>query len=59
MIDAPKSPLLSRHDFPARTSPGAAVDFPGKGGLRMNKQDLISIVAEAGDLPKAKAGDVL
>ncbi|WP_431269333.1 HU family DNA-binding protein [Dankookia sp. P2] len=25
----------------------------------MNKQDLISIVAEAGDLPKAKAGDVL
>src|SRR3954467_12993107 len=31
----------------------------GRGGLRMNKQDLISIVAEAGDLPKAKAGDVL
>ncbi|WP_043336209.1 HU family DNA-binding protein [Belnapia moabensis] len=25
----------------------------------MNKQDLISIVAEVGDLPKAKAGDVL
>lgn len=25
----------------------------------MNKQDLISIVAEAGDLPKAKASDVL
>ncbi|MBL6455180.1 HU family DNA-binding protein [Belnapia sp. T6] len=25
----------------------------------MNKQDLISIVAEAGDLPKAKAGDVV
>ena len=25
----------------------------------MNKQDLITIVAEAGDLPKAKAGDVL
>lgn len=25
----------------------------------MNKQDLVSIVAEAGDLPKARAGDVL
>jgi DNA-binding protein HU-beta len=25
----------------------------------MNKQDLISVVAEAGDLPKARAGDVL
>ena len=25
----------------------------------MNKQDLITIVAEAGDLPKAKASDVL
>jgi len=25
----------------------------------VNKQDLISIVAEAGDLPKAKAGDVV
>ncbi len=25
----------------------------------MNKQDLVSIVAEVGDLPKAKAGDVL
>jgi DNA-binding protein HU-beta len=25
----------------------------------MNKQDLVSIVAEAGDLPKGKAGDVL
>ena len=25
----------------------------------MNKQDLIAIVAEAGDLPKAKAGEVL
>ena len=25
----------------------------------MNKQDLVSVVAEAGDLPKAKAGDVL
>ena len=25
----------------------------------MNKQDLVTVVAEAGDLPKAKAGDVL
>ena len=25
----------------------------------MNKQDLVAVVAEAGDLPKAKAGDVL
>lgn len=25
----------------------------------MNKQDLVAIVAEAGDLPKARAGDVL
>jgi DNA-binding protein HU-beta len=25
----------------------------------MNKQDLVTIVAEAGDLPKGKAGDVL
>ncbi|WP_135466449.1 HU family DNA-binding protein [Crenalkalicoccus roseus] len=25
----------------------------------MNKQDLITVVAEAGDLPKAKAGDVV
>ncbi|MDB5374831.1 MAG: family DNA-binding protein [Belnapia sp.] len=25
----------------------------------MNKQDLITIVAEAGDLPKAKASDIL
>ncbi len=25
----------------------------------MNKQDLVTIVAEAGDLPKARAGDVL
>ena len=25
----------------------------------MNKQDLVAVVAEAGDLPKARAGDVL
>lgn len=25
----------------------------------MNKQDLIAVVAEAGDLPKAKAGEVV
>jgi DNA-binding protein HU-beta len=25
----------------------------------MNKQDLVAVVAEAGDLPRAKAGDVL
>lgn len=25
----------------------------------MNKQDLVAVVAEAADLPKAKAGDVL
>jgi DNA-binding protein HU-beta len=25
----------------------------------MNKQDLVTIVAEAGDLPKGRAGDVL
>ncbi|MGK7861894.1 HU family DNA-binding protein [Falsiroseomonas sp. E2-1-a4] len=25
----------------------------------MNKQDLVNVVAEAADLPKAKAGDVL
>ena len=25
----------------------------------MNKQDLVAVVAEAGDLPKAKAGNVL
>ncbi len=25
----------------------------------MNKQDLIAVVAESGDLPKGKAGDVL
>jgi DNA-binding protein HU-beta len=25
----------------------------------MNKQDLIAVVAEAGDLPKARAGEVL
>ena len=25
----------------------------------MNKQDLVSVVAEAGDLPKSKAGDIL
>jgi DNA-binding protein HU-beta len=25
----------------------------------MNKQDLVSVVAEAGDLPKSRAGDVL
>lgn len=29
-----------------------------KGG-RVNKQDLIAVVAEAGDLPKAKAGDIV
>ncbi|HYZ31905.1 MAG TPA: HU family DNA-binding protein [Crenalkalicoccus sp.] len=30
-----------------------------KGALGVNKQDLIAVVAEIGDLPKAKAGDVL
>jgi DNA-binding protein HU-beta len=25
----------------------------------MNKQDLVAVVAEAGDIPKGKAGDVL
>lgn len=25
----------------------------------MNKQDLIAVVAEAGDLPRAKAGDIV
>ena len=25
----------------------------------MNKQDLVAVVAEAGDLPRAKAGDVV
>ena len=28
-------------------------------GVWMNKQDLVAVVAEAGDMPKAKAGDVL
>ncbi|MDI3308763.1 MAG: HU family DNA-binding protein [Acetobacteraceae bacterium] len=33
--------------------------YPGKGGSHVNKQDLVAIVAEAGDLPKSRAGDVL
>jgi DNA-binding protein HU-beta len=32
---------------------------PTKGDTQVNKQDLISAVAEAADLPKAKAGDVV
>ena len=30
-----------------------------RGVFHVNKQDLISVVAEAGDLPKARAGEVL
>jgi len=30
-----------------------------RGVFHMNKQDLVAVVAEAGDLPRAKAGDVV
>ena len=35
----------------------AAARCQEEGGFRMNKQDLSPVVAEAGDLPKAKAGE--
>ncbi len=42
----------------ARNCPGCAC-CPREGGIPVNKQDFITIVAEAGDLPKAKASDVV
>jgi DNA-binding protein HU-beta len=39
----------------ARLSPGESEE----GGYQVNKQDLIAVVAETGDLPKGKAGDVV
>lgn len=57
-LTLPKTRTYSppRSDRPTRWS---GIRAPTEGDTQVNKQDLITAVAEAADLPKAKAGDVV
>jgi DNA-binding protein HU-beta len=57
-LTAPISATYSsqRSAWPSRL---CGIHAPKEGDIQVNKQDLIGAVAEATDLPKAKAGDVV